>query len=242
MKRIRSIIVDDEKRSISVLRTMLNRHCSNIEIVSEARSIQEGVNAINNSDIQLLFLDIELGLGTGFDLLGEIDSSQLSIIFITAYDSYAIKAIKWSAIDYILKPIDPTELISAVEKVTKKSINQTHSTNSEHSININSIALPSNDSLTFIDVKDVIRLEACNNYTKVYTQNLPSQLINRPLKEYGSVLEAKGFIRVHHKHLINLAHIKEYIKGRGGVIVMSDSSTVPLSIRKKEQFLKKVML
>lgn len=244
MKKIRSIIVDDESRSISVLKTMLSRHCANVTVISEARSIKEGINVINKNQIELLFLDIELGLGSGFDLLGEIDNSHMNVIFITAYDTYAIKAIKWSAIDYLLKPIDPMELISAVKKVTQRlNDNDPIQPNKRnYSLNINSLALPHNDSLTFINIKDIIRLEAYGNYTKVFIQHATPRLINKPLKEYCSALEVKGFIRVHHKHLINLAHIKEYFKGRGGVIVMSDLSTVPLSVRKKDDFMKKVII
>lgn len=240
---LKTLIIDDEVRSRSILRTMLSHHCSDIEISGEATNIDEALKLIQETSPDIVFLDIELGLGTGFDLLGQLPEISFQTIFVTAYDSFAIKAIKWSAQDYLLKPVDPVELVASVNK-TIRAINTKNdkTTATEHAIvNGNKIGLPCMEGLKFVEITDIVRCEAKGTYTEFSFKDRKKLLISRSLQVYEEILETYGFFRVHHSHLINLNCIKEYIKGRGGNIIMADGAIIAVAARKKDEFLRHIL-
>lgn len=239
---INSLIIDDEVRSRSILRTMISRHCGNITISGEASNIDDALQLIKDVSPDIVFLDIELGLGTGFDLLGQLPEINFQTIFVTAYDSFAIKAIKWSAQDYLLKPVDPVELVASVNKTIRAINNKNEKPISEHTIvNGSKIGLPCMEGLIFVDIADIVRCEAKGTYTEFAFTDRKKLLISKPLQVYEDILEAYGFFRVHNSHLINLNRIKEYIKGRGGNIIMADGEVITVAARKKDDFLKHIL-
>lgn len=241
---LKTLIIDDEIRSRSVLRTMIEKYCNSIAICGEASTIEEAHQLITHEQPDLVFLDIELGLGTGFDLLGQIPDIRFKTIFITAYDHFAIKAIKWSAQDYILKPVDPTELTTAVNRVLATwAINHraSKSQNDTHEFAGKRIGLPTMDGLTFVDITDIIHCEAKGAYTEFSFHNKKKIMVSKPLQVYEDMLSSQGFYRVHNSYLINMAHIKEYVKGRGGSVVMADGANITVATRKKDDFLKHLL-
>ncbi len=240
---IKTLIIDDEVRSRSILRTMLARHCSNIRISGEADNIEEALRLIQDSQPEIVFLDIELGLGTGFDLLGQLADVNFQTIFVSAYDSFAIKAIKWSAQDYLLKPVDPTELVASVNKAIAalSQKNELPKTGIDTIATGSRIGLPCMEGLKFVNVTDIVRCEAKGTYTDFTFSDQTKVLISRPLQVYEEILAPHGFFRIHNSHLINLNYIKEYIKGRGGTVIMTDGEIIAVAARKKDEFLNKVL-
>lgn len=241
---LKTLIIDDEVRSRSVLRTMIGKYCNNIEVCGEASSIEDALQLIAKQQPDLVFLDIELGLGTGFDLLGQIPDIQFKTIFITAYDHFAIKAIKWSAQDYLLKPVDPAELASAVSRVLT-TFNKLHDIE-EHKAEAQDFAgkrlgLPTMDGLTFVDITDIVHCEAKGAYTEFSFLNKKKILVSKPLQVYEDMLSSQGFYRVHNSFLVNMVHIKEYVKGRGGNVIMADGTSITVATRKKDDFLKHLL-
>lgn len=238
------LVVDDEIRSRSILKTMIARYCTSLSISGEAANINDALNVIKQVKPDIVFLDIELGLGTGFDLLGQLPEINFQTIFVTAYDSFAIKAIKWSAQDYLLKPVDPDELVTSVNKATRaindKSRLSVHK-NEHNTLNGNIIGLPSMEGLKFIDITAVVRCEAKGTYTEFSFVNGPKLLVSKPIHAYEQILEKYGFFRVHKSHLINLSYIKEYIKGRGGTIIMADKAVITVAARKKDEFMNQIL-
>jgi two-component system, LytTR family, response regulator len=239
---IKTLIIDDEVRSRSILRTMVSRHCSNITISGEASTIDEALKLIQDIQPEIIFLDIEMGLGTGFDLLGQLPEINFQTIFVTAYDSFAIKAIKWSALDYLLKPVDPAELVASVNKAIRAINNKDDKSSNEHTIvKGNKIGLPCMEGLKFVDIAHIVRCEAKGAYTEFSFTDQKKLLVSKPLQVYEEILESYNFFRVHHSHLINLNCIKQYNKGRGGSIVMADGEVITVAARKKDDFLKRIL-
>ncbi|MGC4057425.1 MAG: response regulator [Chitinophagaceae bacterium] len=241
---LKTLIIDDEVRSRSVLRAMISKYCANIFIAGEAATIEDAILLISEHDPDLVFLDVELGLGTGFDLLGQLPEIRFKTIFITAYDHFAIKAIKWSAQDYLLKPLDPQELIAAVNKLTVTSAhvqNLPAPKSDSGEVNGKRIGLPMMDGLVFFDIGQIVCCEAKGAYTECSFTDNKKILVSKPLQVYEAILLQHGFFRVHHSFLINLACVKEYIRGRGGVVVMIDGSNIPVASRKRDEFLKHLL-
>ncbi len=245
---INAIIIDDEELGRTLLGNILNKYCKNVNIVGQASSAKDGFELINNVSPDLVFLDIEMPGGSGFDLLEKITDKNLGIIFTTAYNQYAVKAFKFNAIDYLLKPINIEELIASVNKVTdKKSTTNFKSSiknlienyNSPNS-KTNKIALPTQDGLEFVEIKDIIRCEADGKYTFCFLSSGKRLHSTRGLKDFEEQLSSYNFCRIHHAHLVNLDHIKNYFKGEGGYILMSNGDNVTVSKRKKEVFLKQL--
>lgn len=240
-----AVIIDDEEMSRRTLGTLLNNYCPEIEILGQASNAKEAYDLIQKERPTLIFLDIEMPHGSGFDLLNLFPSIDFEVIFVTAFDQYAIKAIKFCALDYLLKPIDVEELKTAVKKVSNKTVQPTPSSQYEmlfenlknDSDPNNRIALPSINGLEFIKVKEIIRCEADGRYTKFYFKKGPPKLVTQNLKEVTSMLESYSFFRIHHSHLICIKKITKYFKGDGGYVVMEDGSTIDVSRRKKEAFL-----
>jgi two-component system, LytTR family, response regulator len=242
---ITAIIIDDEAKGRFALQQKLNDYCSAVEIVGQAADGTEGLKLIEKHRPHIVFLDIEMPGMDGFEMLKRLPEKDFHIIFTTAYDHYAIKAIRYAAFDYLLKPVDIEELRQAVGRV-QEQLPQSNTTKKLEALQqnlsskpqLNKIAIPTLDGLLFFNINDIIHLEAQSNYTTIYFSNHAKLLASRTLKDFEELLPADMFFRPHHSHLINLQYIKRYIKGDGGQIEMSDGSYATVARRKKDEFLK----
>ena len=247
--KIRSIIIDDESKSRNNLRQLLKEYCPNIEIIAEADSSMSALTLIKEQSPELLFLDIEMGKVSGFDLLKLLDGKQnFELIFVTAFDTYGIQALKACAIDYLLKPINIIDLVSAVNKaINQISPKKENERLKELIANIDRrdeeqrIAVPLGDKIEFISIAKIIRFEAEGNYTHLYLEDSKHHLICKTLKEYHDLLIGHRFIRTHQSHLINFSKISAYVKADGGYISMEDGSQIPISRQKKDEVLAKIL-
>lgn len=237
------LIVDDEEYVRIALSEMLKANCPDIKSINFAVSVADGKKAIETNLPDLLFLDICLSDGKGFDLLKSLKDIPFKVIFITAYEEYAIKAFKFSAIDYLLKPIDVDELVSAVKKAEQtieientKILTEAFLRNQESSQK--KIALRTTEAIHLIDVKDIIRCNSDGNYTNFIINNNKGLMVSKTLKEFEELLVPYGFVRIHQSHLINVNFIKKYDKRSGGFVVLKDEAEIPVSTRKKEELLK----
>ncbi|NNE16770.1 MAG: response regulator transcription factor [Saprospiraceae bacterium] len=227
MKKIKTILIDDMTLAIESLKAdLLEYHNNEIEIVATAGGVMEAAKVIKKLRPELLFLDIHMGDGDGFDLLEIIEQENIAVVFTTASKDFAIQAFQFSAVDYLLKPIDPELLKQSISKV-KAFLNK-----SEDERSIDYISISTHDEIRRINVNDILRLEAMGNYTQFFLDDGSKILVTKTLKDYDEALGA-DFIRVHQSHLVNLKHIKAYIKTEGGYIEMKDESHVPVSVRKK---------
>ena len=242
---INSIIIDDEPANIYILRKMLAEFCPHVNVVAEAKDGLQGIEVIRQNDPALDFLDIELPYGNAFDLLDKLMPVNFDIIFITAFSEYALKAFKYSALDYLLKPVNINELKIAVEKAEQrnaaKDINaQLHNllenikTKNER---LHNIALPLKDGLIFVVVEDIFRCEASGSYTHIVTRGNGTIVSSKSIREYEAMLPGDIFFRVHHSYIINLNEIKKYHRGRGGYVEMKDGTLIDVAVRRKEEFL-----
>ncbi|MEM9672507.1 MAG: LytTR family DNA-binding domain-containing protein [Bacteroidota bacterium] len=245
---LRAIIVEDELHSREALKNIISEYCPKVSICGLAASVEEGVDLVNRLQPDLLFLDIALNIGTGFDLLEQVSEHNFEVIFTTAYEHYALRAIKFSAIDYLLKPIDVDELISAVRKVVEKqqirSYNRQidtllHNLQSRNQLN-HTITLSTAEGMIFVPVHEIIRLEAMGSYTQFHLVNNRKVLVSKHLKEYEQLLSEANFYRVHQSHLVNLNEVARYIKADGGHLVLKDQTKISISSRRKELFLQKI--
>jgi two-component system LytT family response regulator len=242
---INAIIIDDESKGRFALRQKLNDYCPGIQVTGEAADGLEGLKLIEVQQPEVVFLDIEMPGMDGFEMLKKLPQHNFHIIFTTAYDHYAIKAIKFAAFDYLLKPVDIEELRLAVERAqvqlpsnTRVKKLETLEQNLSSRPMLHKIAIPTLDGLLFFNVNDIIQLEAQSNYTSIHFVNHPKLLASRTLKDFEEMLPGDTFFRPHHSHLINLNYIKRYIKGDGGQIEMTDGSFATVARRKKIEFLK----
>ena len=250
MKKIGSIIIEDEEASRNVLKSYLSTYCKDVSLLGEASNIIEGEQLIKRFKPQLVFLDIEMPFGNGFDLLDKLDSIDFEVVFITAYSNYAIKALNLSAAYYLLKPIDIDELINAVNKVKEAFQNQTRLSNTQIlAENIKAITnkdqkivFPQMDGFEVVKISDIIRAEASDNYTVFYLVNGKKHLLSKTLKYYEELLVELGFFRSHKSHLINTRHVVKYIKGKTGQAIMSDNSVALVSSVVKKEFVKSFSL
>lgn len=245
---IKAFIIDDVEKARSALKSDMKTYCPTVQVIGEADGVETGLQLIKNTSPDVIFLDIRMSDGSGFDLIAKLrqqGSIPFQIIFTTAYDEYAIKAFKFSAIDYLLKPVDHEDLIQAVQKIKTTDVQSSLKENMElllesmKSIKTSNkrIALNSIDKIQVVNVDDIIQCESQKNYTLFYLTNKKQVLVTRTLKEFEDMLEGDNFLRVHHSHLINVKHLKEYVKTDGGYAMMSDGSEVPVSVRKKEHLL-----
>jgi two-component system, LytTR family, response regulator len=241
-----AIIIDDEAKGRMALKKKLQDYCEEVQLVGEAGNGEEGIKQIETHHPDIVFLDIEMPRMSGFEMLHKLHQKDFSLIFTTAYDQYAIKAIKYAAFDYLLKPIDIEELKLAVSKIKNESGN-----NNENKIaaleqnlfsknSFNKIAISTLDGLLFFNISDIIQLDANSNYTTIYFNNHPKLIASKTLKDFEELLPADTFFRSHHSHIINLNYIKRYLKGDGGQIEMLNGNYVDVSRRKKEEFLKAI--
>jgi len=246
---IRAIIIDDEENSRETLKGKIDLFCPEVEIAGEADNVEDGIKAISEADPDVVFLDIQLtGESSGFDILNEIGNNpevNPEIIFITAHNEFAIKAIKFSALDYLLKPIDPEELVKAIRKaesrkgLPKKSANFNVLVENirQASDSPKKIVVPTSDGMHVIRLSDIIRLESSSNYTTFYLNNEKSLLASKTLKEFDNMLSGYNFHRIHKSHLVNLNYLKKYVQTDGGFLVLEDGTKIPVANRKKEHLL-----
>jgi two-component system LytT family response regulator len=244
---ITALLIDDDQHLRAGLKALLDRYTNDITIVGEAESVKTGIAAIEKWRPQVIFLDIHLSDGTGFDILDNLAKAKGNIkshiVFITAHEQYAVKAFKFSALDFILKPVDPEELQNTIDKI-KTVVGKTNSfdhidlllENIRKKVdNFKRIALSTSDGIHLFDVADIIRCEAKINYTQFFIKNHKPVLISRTLKEYEELLAEHGFERIHQSHLINLSYLKSYIKNDGGYVIMADNTSIPLAQSKKDK-------
>lgn len=241
---IRTILVDDEPGNSDILTALLTQYCPSILLCGQAGNIDEAVRLISEVSPQLIFLDVQMPGGSGFDLLDRISNKQTEVIFVTAYDSFLLKAIRYSAIDYIMKPINLEELTAAVkradERLSNKMINRQLElllSNLRQPAQVQRIAIPYKNEYLFVSVADIVRLEAKGSYTEIFLVGNKHYLVSKNIKEYEELLPESLFSRVHNAHLVNLNFIKTYHKGRGGHIEMQSGMSIEVSARRKEEFL-----
>ena len=242
---IKAIIVDDEPFCCEALDALLTRYCPDVKVAGICYSGNKALQEIEEQKPDLIFLDIEMPQMNGFELLQKIPHPAFDLIFTTSYDQYAIKAIKFSALDYLLKPIDRDELQAAVSKVRERKkpplneqlelLLQKVQTPARY---INKVAMPTLEGLQMITVSTIISCASDSNYTVIFLKDKQKIVVSRTLKDVEEMLEDYSFIRVHHSYLVNINEINKYVKGEGGYVVMSDSSTVDVSRSKKELLLK----
>lgn len=246
---IRSIIIDDEPQNNKILRHFLETYCQNVEVIAEATEPQQAISFITELKPQLLFLDVELPGQNAFGILNQLMPVDFEIIFVTAYNQYALNAIKYNALDYLLKPVNIDELKQAVEKATvrmaEKNINERLSNffhNQSQLLDNTRIALPTRDGLTFYPIKDIVNCEAEGPYTRFHFIHDKSIIVTGTLKEFEQILPSEMFCRVHHSFLVNLNRIHKYFRGKGGYLEMDNGKMVEVSQRKKEIFMSRLKM
>jgi two-component system LytT family response regulator len=246
MKKLTSIVVDDIPAALEMLCADIEKNHPEIEIIGRAASVIEAAKLLQKQKPDILFLDIMLGDGTGFDILEIVPNLQSKIIFVTASDAYAIKAFKFAAIDYILKPYSNEGLANSIAKAKKQikpnkeqlailqdAIKNTNSNNQK-------ISLHTSEKIIVVQLSEIIRCKSDNNYTTFYLENSKKILVSKTLKYFADMLKEHGFLRVHQSHLINTKYIKEFIKSDGGYIILKDKSNIPVSVRKKNGVIKAI--
>jgi two-component system, LytTR family, response regulator len=241
---LHTLIIDDEDHMRDSLTKLLAKYCPQVVVEGEARSVASGINAIRDIHPDLVLLDIQMGDGTGFDLLNSLPVIDFKVIFITAYDHYALQAFRFSAVDYLLKPVNPEMLAEAVERAGKL-IQEHHNLQmqalQENLKNVErqnkKIILKTTENIYLLDLNKIINCESDNNYTSVCTTDGEKILVSKTLKEYDNLLSGCGFYRVHKSHLINLAHIKRFEKQDGGYIVLTNDLKIPVASRKRDEMM-----
>ncbi|MCI1267590.1 MAG: LytTR family DNA-binding domain-containing protein [Saprospiraceae bacterium] len=241
---IRAVIVEDEFLSAELLDGMIHDHCPEVRIVGIAHDVSTAIALITKETPDIVFLDIEMQTGSGFDVLHGLKNKSFKVIFTTAYDHYALKAIKFSAVDYLLKPIDVLELKEAVSKLlssnemgTESKLDLLMRNLHQNKLEDLSISLSTLDGIEFVPIKSIIHLEANGPYTHFYFKDRPTLMISKNLKEYEIMLADHGFYRVHNSHLINLSEVKKIIKSDGGYAIMKDDSSIAISPKKKDELM-----
>ncbi|MFM9907856.1 MAG: LytR/AlgR family response regulator transcription factor [Chitinophagaceae bacterium] len=245
---IKAIVIDDEENSLSSLKEKLLAHCPQVKIIATCDNAEKGIEAIDSLHPDIVFLDIEMPVMNGFVMLQQLTYKNFELIFTTAYDHYAIKAIRYSALDYLVKPIEIEDLKNAVVKAEEK---RNHSypnpqiellveqlVNKKNSFS--RIAIPTTEGLQFLKVEDIIYLEASINYTHIFTTEKKKYIVSRTLKDFEDMLPADIFLRIHNSYIINKNFTDKYIRGEGGQVVLSNGVVLDVAKRKKSEFLKAI--
>ena len=246
-QKMRAIIVDDEQPARNNLRAMLTHCCPEIEIVGESDAVKSSVQLIEEQQPDLVFLDIDIKGGTGFDVLARFPNPGFSFLFVTAFDQYAIKAFKFSALDYLLKPVDPAELRGAVKKMDRQNSRKDEQTkmevftaNSRLTPSEKKIVLSDASNIYVVTIKEIIRCESANSYTVFYLEDGRNIVITETLKSFENMLPDMLFFRPHQSHLINLSFISHYHKAEGDLLMMKNGDSIPISTRRKSRLIAKV--
>ncbi|HYG40676.1 MAG TPA: LytTR family DNA-binding domain-containing protein [Cytophagales bacterium] len=240
--KIRTVIIDDEQGARETLKKLIDLYCPGVQVVAEAEGVEEGLKTIKANDPDLVLLDIKMNDGTGFDLLKRIENPDFKIIFITAFDEFALSAIKFSALDYLLKPVEPEDLISSVhkaEQALEQNILNLKIKTLLHNIEKENkkLTVKTAECYHILAINEIIRCEADGNYTHFFLTNRRKISVSITLKEYEELLTQYQFFRLHHSHLINLHQVERFDKRNGGAIIMKDKSLVPVAVRKKERLI-----
>lgn len=246
--RLKSVIIDDERHSRETLKNLVTEFCAEIDVLATASNVAEGVVAIKSHRPDLIFLDIELQSGTGFDILDRLPDQHFEVIFTTAFEQYALKAIKLSSLDYLLKPIDIDELVEAVEKARLAKDKTDYKQQLDTLLQIlgparagsvqEKICLATTEGIEFVPIGNIAFCKAEGSYTTFVMTEGPNILVSKHLKEYEGILPCPPFMRVHKSYLVNLTQVKRYVKSDGGYILMNGGQAVGLSRGKKEAFIK----
>ena len=243
---IRAIIIEDETLSQEMLTLLLQRHKADVEIIDTCSNPTDGIESIAKHQPELVFLDIQMPKMNGFDMLKKISNIDFEVIFTTAFDQYAIDAIRMSALDYLLKPIDDEDLTAAIEKCKERMVEKKTKRQFENLFNNltnknpldKTLALSASDGISFIKMSDILRVEANGRYAKFYLLNKETILVSKTLGDFEDILSANQFFRIHDSSIINLNHIKKYIRGDGGTVLLSDNTEHDVARRRKEEFVK----
>jgi two-component system LytT family response regulator len=246
---IRTVLVDDEIDSIRVLQKLLEAACPQVRIIGTANGVETALDLIQVERPDLVLLDIEMVQGNAFDLLNQLMPLDFQVIFVTAFDNYAIRAFKYSAVDYLLKPVDIDDLREAISRVREKPDEKDLAKQMKVLLeNVGMLqmtqqkmAIPTITGLNFIPVQEVVRFEAKGNYTTIFLANGEQILATRTVKDYEEILPENIFCRIHNSHIINLSRIQKYQKGRGGNVIMEDGSVIEVASRRREEFLRKLL-
>lgn len=244
---LKAIIVDDEKISREILQDYIAKYCTDVSVLALAESAAQGVEMIKRYKPDIVFLDVEMPKGNGFDLLEQLDEINFETVFVTAFDNYAIQALNYSAAYYILKPVSIDELVAAVDKIknqrlknqptlhTRILLENIHATGMQQQ----KIVLPLQDGFEVVSMHDIIHCEAHDNFTDFYFVSKQKMMICRTLKFYEELLTDSGFLRIHKSHLINLDHVVKYTRGKGGQVTMSNNTVIDVSPNKKDELMEK---
>ena len=243
MNKLTSFVVDDIPEALGLLISDIEKNHPEIEVIGSASSVVEASKLLQKIKPDILFLDIMLGDGTGFDILEIVPNLNSKVIFVTASDEYAIKAFKFAAIDYILKPYSLEELANAIHKAQiqiqprKEQLSVLKQIVTQPSSKPKRLSLHTSEKIIVIDIENIIRCKSDSNYTTFYLKNASKILVSKTLKYYSDILKEVNFLRVHQSHLVNKAYIKEFIKSDGGYLILNDSSNIPVSARKKTEII-----
>ncbi len=245
MQKINTILIDDEDLSVISLKSIIKNYCPEINIIGQAQSAIEGVECINRLKPNLVFLDIAMPGGDGFEVLKNVSFTDFEVIFITAYNDYALKAFEFSALSYLLKPVIPKELQNAVSRFSKYTNNKHFDEklsvmNDSLNDNNSKIILPTQEELIITDLDDILYLESSKNYSIFYLKDNKDVLVSRSINHFEKIFSDTSFFRIHNQHLVNLKYIKRYVKGKGGYIVLTNDVNLDVSERKKKEFMAKL--
>jgi two-component system LytT family response regulator len=246
---IRTVLIDDEDNSIRVLQKILRDYCPNVTVSGTADGVETGADLIRSTRPDLVFMDIEMAHGNAFDLLNQLQPLSFQVIFVTAFDNYALRAFKYSAVDYLLKPVNIRDLCTAVERVSdkfqEKSVIGRVAALLENMSGVQQldqkVAIPTLNGFLFITLREIIRLEAKASYTRIHLTNKEEILATRTIKEYEELLPEAFFCRIHSSHIINMYKIQKYQKGRGGYVTMEDNSTIEVASRRRDEFIQRLL-
>jgi len=243
---LKAIIIDDEPDCVKLLALQLKMYCPQVQVVAECTESETGFTKIKELLPDMVFMDIEMPVMNGFQLLEKIGTIKFSLVFVTAYDQFAVKAFRFSALDYLLKPIDGKDLKAAVEKAEQRLYPQAQQLSllkeQMHGGIKNlpdKIALPYQNGVIFAEIKNVIYCESDNNYTRFYTEDGKKYVVAKTLGDIQEILEERNFLRIHRQYLINLSHIKKYVRGEGNYVIMSNDQSVPVARNQKERLIEK---
>ena len=239
--QLKTIIVEDEQTSREILRSYLTKYCPTVDVLGEASNIDEALVLIRNNELDLVFLDVEMPYGSGFDLLEKLDNTNFEVVFVTAYNQYAIEALNSHASYYLLKPISIDELIKAVDYVTEIKTRENElqhavlfpkSNSTDHKITI-----PTQNGFEVLQMQDIIYCKADDNYTELYLSNNHKKLVSKTLKYFEDILKESGFARIHKSFLVNVSYIASYKKGKGGTVYLSNGKELSVSASRKAELL-----
>lgn len=234
---MRAVLIDDEVSNLDNLRALLEKHCPQVTIIATAQSVRDAVDAIEKHSPDLVFLDIQMGEQTGFEVLKLLPTRSFEIIFVTAYDQYGIQAVKFAALDYLLKPIDIEELINAVNKAEHKLATQIQTSQLDFLLQqlkkpeatLSKIALQMQSEIRYVALSEIIRCEADNTYTHFFLSSDEKIMVSKSLKEYADLLRPNGFLRTHQSHLVNPKYVKSWLKEDGGILLLMSGEKIPIS-------------